>query len=162
MRKRNCQQTWLNWTKEDGKKSSHRATLHIVLKYMQCPHHLKMWLAINQIFVEMDWFGKAMSCKRQSNSNSLNNISLPPPPPKKKNKNQKQKKVFLSFTVCSLMWLVKIRWKHSWKQTVGFFNAKWTRSGCNEVVSGVGVEWSFTVRSRSSPVQGRIAFKYKM
>ena len=26
VRKRNCQQTWLNWTKEDGKKSSHRAT----------------------------------------------------------------------------------------------------------------------------------------
>ena len=150
MRKRNCQNTWLNWTKEDGKKSSHRATLHIVLKYMQCPHHLKMWLAINQIFVEMDWFGKAMSCKRQSNSNSLNNISLPPPPQKKtKTKTKKSVSVFY----CNLTPHVagQNQMEALLKTNCWFFNAKWTRSGCNEVVSGVGVEWSFTVRSRSSP-----------
>ena len=78
-----------------------------------------------------------MSCKRQSNSNSLNNISLPPPP-QKKTKTKKSVSVFY----CNLKPHVagQNQMEALLKTNCWFFNAKWTRSGCNEVVSGVGVE----------------------
>ena len=83
-----------------------------------------------------------MSCKRQSNSSSLNNIPLPPPKKKTKTKTKTETKKSVSVFYCNVKPHVagQNQMEALLKTNCWFFNAKWTRSGCNEVVSGVGVE----------------------
>ena len=63
-----------------------------------------------------------------------------PPPPKKKTKTKTKKSVSVFYCKLKPHVAGQNQMEALLKTNCWFFNAKWTRSGCNEVVSGVGVE----------------------